>query len=391
MFTRRGLRDQLNDTEALLVRLCTSVHMPSESTPSMGNSDRYRIEDAKSRIVNNLLSLQQDVAKFQRDLAPEEACRRDDWTLLSQYKQRCQALARDMFDLERTVALRTTPRLTIPADVVDDLQLCEAADVLIEEAMRDLGEPRSSFVLISEAEHFQAASSSVHLGWTRLRFWHLNRTLHETAHLWAEEFANGPSGVQRAFVERVADVWEEVVAKELFADALATYHAGPAYGYACLFHDFDPSDRKISTTHPVGDVRARCVLMMLDCLLKTFEGEAKLRLKQTVDRLWKFWQHSRSSAGVIDPFSNAALLRDGLERLATQLERKVPKAKYSNLAGAYAVKLHLQGLKKYSALGITGIDVLNGAWLCHLESQDSNDDKLATAAARMMANLRGRT
>jgi hypothetical protein len=329
-----------------------------------------RLKSARERLFHVCARREEELQGFPGSLSQPI----DQWNNLTDLARKIRALVADCMALEQTVKFRTTDARAS--------SLCGAADRLTEAFSASVGQPRAHYVLVSEAEHFGADASAIHLSFARLEVWNLNRVAHEFGHLWAEEFANGLLGAQRSFVASLTGKWGEVLAKEFFADIVAAVLIGPAYGYSCLLLDFNPTDLLSSDSHPSNDARAHCILIALEHLANYYEGVTKPLMILLTQHLWTFWSGLRLAVGVKESIPNLVALRWSVETAVDRLKDDIPEARYKTLARAKAVEIALASRDSVRPANASEVDVLNGAWFRRV-----NDPDQAASVERMALEM----
>jgi hypothetical protein len=350
--SRQGLREQVAAWTRQLVALRTRL-------ADLANADPFnaqRLGDTRQRLLNVCSVREVDLNTFARELI-ESGTVTDHWTRFAAIARQCRALAADCLALEQSIHLRANKTA---------LAVCAAADRLCEEFSKKIKSPRPHYAVISEAEHFGADASTIHLSYTRLDLWNLNRAVHEFGHLWAEESASGPGGAQTAFIAATGNHWEKALAKEFFADLVATFLTGPAYACSCLLLDFNPADRLKTETHPTPDERAHCILMALDLLARNSDEFTRQQMIVLAVELGKFWTAARSDGGAVGPISCAMELESAVDIAVKRLDREIPNAKCRSLSRANAVVNSLGNAGERPAQA-GNVDILNGAWLRRLD------------------------
>jgi hypothetical protein len=287
----------------------------------------------------------------------------------SSLTDRCSIFGTDVASLQLTISLRSKRQPGPTNDFWDPLGVCNAADRLIEHLFRSAGQSRTSYVLLTTAAQFNPSSLAIHLDKTQLKIWGLNRAVHEFGHLWGEEYASGPNGAQTKFLSSVAKVWPNRLAKEFFADIVATISLGLAYACSSLYLDFRPSDRISNETHPSDDERAHCILMVLRLLREGFDETTKQRFITITERISKDWDQDRSGAGARAPIRNKEILQNATEEIFRMLVHERPGLRYRDLSPACCVYLALDRETAAVPCRIGAVDILNGAWLKRLGRQ----------------------
>jgi hypothetical protein len=374
-----GLQDQV-----------TAMEQRVRSAALADGGDPQRLQEAKERLLSLCGVRRQELASFAAGIS-HQAQASEQWTNLAGIRFRCQSLAADCMALEQRLALSPDYR---PAAI--------AADRLAEEFSSKTGEPRYHYAVISDAEHYGATVSAIHLSYSRLDLWHLNRAVHEFGHLWAEEFASGPTGAQTAFLRDLPASdkqykpedsekakWTEPQAKEFYADIVATFLTGPAYGYSCLLLDFSPADRLRSDTHPSDDERACCILAVLRELAKDFRSVTRPQVMLQIDRLGTYWNQARSAAGAAEPLATRLPIESAVLSAINRLKAEIPNARYGSLALANRVLAEIAANSTAPPAGAAGSDILNAGWMRRLE-RPYETFEIGVAALEMIASLPGK-
>ena len=353
MLDGRGMVDQATALGRQIALMRRRLQDPAVANSANGS----RLKSARERLLHVCARREEELHRFSGGMS-EPA---DQWNNLTDLARRVRALVADCMALEQSVKFRATDKRLA--------SLCGAADRMSEAFSASVGQPRTHYVLVSEAEHFGADASAIHLSFARLEVWNLNRVAHEFGHLWAEEFANGPLGAQRSFVASLTGKWGEVLAKEFFADIVAAALIGPAYGYSCLLLDFNPTDRRSSHSHPSNDARAHCILIALEHLAKYYEGITAPLMVSRTQELWQFWSGLRLAVGVKEPTPNLMDLRWAVETAVERLKDDIPGGRFRTLARAREVEMALASGDERPD-NVSGADVLNGAWFRRLNAPD---------------------
>jgi hypothetical protein len=328
------------------------------TAPTLADKDNQeRLSDAKARLLRVCGVRQQELLALKSQVC-SNGFTHDLWATLSKLRRSCRALAGDCMALEQRVSLRGSKRVAA---------MGMAADLLAEELSEKVGHPRTHYAVVSDAEHYGADTSAIHLSYARLDLWNLSRAVHEFGHLWAEEFASNTDGAESAFIRSLGKEWNIDQAKEFFADIVAAFLLGPAYGYSCLLLDFSPADSRGSDTHPSDDERALLILAALRELVKEFNPITGSQLKQRIADLEKYWSDARAAAGAAGPPSVAVNL-DYMAGLAMRrLNAEISQARYGSMALAYSVSTALANEAGVRPAPAGGADILNGAWLSRLD------------------------
>jgi|SRR5579864_454542 len=291
-------------------------------------------------------------------------------------ERKSRALSADCLALEQSIHFRGEGRLE---------RLCIAADRLAESLSNLVGDSRPHYVLVSEAEHFGADASAIHLSYGHLDIWNFNRLIHEFGHLWGEEAGNGDEGAQTLFLENLKN-WTPRQGKEFFADIMATYLAGPAFAYPCLLLDFNPADRVRSESHPAQDERAHCILVALNFIAKCSHEFTSEQFNGIVSQLGKSWETARAAAGAKKTVANLDDLEYATEVALDSLAKEIPDARYQTLSNANSVRNAIANCGHPPA-GTGAVDILNGAWLRRVAAPPEDESEIAMAALKMLLEV----
>lgn len=360
------------DQAGALRRQVNAMKARIEGAKVVDPANFQRVETAKDRLLNVCRQRLVELDDFNGQ-AGNNWTSADRWRLLMGIGRRSRALAADCLAFEQSVSLRAKA----PAAGV-----CAAADRIAEEFSSKVGQPRLHYAVVSEAEHFGADASAIHLSYARLDLWSLNRAVHEFGHLWAEEFASGPGGAQTAFIASIAGKWAPDPAKEFFADLIATFLLGPAYAYSCLLLDFNPADRIGSDTHPSGDERAHAILTALEQLAAMAEFTAP-QMTQLLQELRLFWSSARTAADASGPIRCAQDLEYAVKIGIKRLKKEIPNAGQFSLSLANGVALSLAEQQGNRPAQARASDILNGAWL-RRRADPANASTIAKKALAMI-------
>jgi hypothetical protein len=364
-------------------------------------ADAERLRDAKQRLLQVCALRTDEAERFNHNIANAPSLIPEQWVSLMALSKKFRALAADCMGLAQSVVFRSTdPACT---------SLCAVGDKLSEEFSRSILRPRRHYVSVSEAEHFGAEASAIHLSYARLEIWNLNRVAHEFGHLWSEDFAGDENAPQPSFIRLLMPPkeidnssdsrpesdddgdspapWTEDQAKEFFADIVAAFLLGLAYGYSCLRLDFNPADRIASShSHPTTDERAHCILIALDQLAKTYEGNTAPQMARLTKDLGEFWSASRQAAGAGGPLQHLRKLRLSVQTAIVRLEREFPGAKYRNMALANAVENALRN-KDPRPANANCVDILNGAWLRRQAARPKEEPAIQQESLKMLLTV----
>ncbi len=391
MLQGSGLAYQAFAVDGLLVELGGYLDPLRDTARAAKSRTGMRIEDAASRLAVTHSRLREEIASFINGLCEDAFSDEVQWGILRDLDRRSSILAGDFLTMEQAVRFYPDGLTFAFAHFESVARICEAANELLETLSTNVGKPRLHLVEVSQIEQFGADLSAIHLGCGRLSIWNLNRAIHEFAHLWGEEFGNEDGGTQRTFVDRLKNqqIADGSIARELFADVMATYLAGLAYAYSCLLLDFSPADRRRSDTHPSHDERAHCILFALRSLIPKFNSTGQSRMRHRIGELSSFWAGARQAAGARDPIANEEKLRTAVGFLVQELTNKIPDAGHRSLSKALAVRERLKQHPVERPAKAVIVDVLNGAWLARLGNGHGPEDAIGQDALRMILNSGG--
>jgi hypothetical protein len=388
----------LADRMAILSRQVDRLRTRLQGFKPVNPQDTSRLEDTRRRLVSVCARLKKTTETLIPQLR-DRVSAENQWDQWVDLNRQFHTLAANCLALEQRVHLRADK---------DVAALCAIADRLAEGFSAAVGQPRPHYVLISEAEHFGADASAIHLGYGRLDIWSLNRVAHEFGHLWAEAFADGASGVQKYFAELLLTKkpgsaggagtgqvpamyppsdWTEAQAKEFFADIVAAFLMGPAYAFACFTLDFNPADDRHSDSHPSGHERAHCILIALNRMVESYRSFSKEELKQILGQLCSFWSATRAATGMPKTIKNRFALEYAIEIAVDRLVQDFPGAQYKSLTAANAVKNTLASRTGELPSGAGDVDVLNGAWLSRWVFGDSQEPAIRRGALEMLMRM----
>jgi hypothetical protein len=175
---------------------------------------------------------------------------------------------------------------------------------------------------------------------------------------------------------------------ELFADAIATALAGPAYPEYCLWYRFDPAQAQtVTPTHPS---LARRMRVQLAVLRQLADADASGLIESDLDRISARWSDSVTAAGETAAVPIEELL-EPLEGKLLEIVRDHPQLRpirYCDHARARA--LAENDLDRLAA-GTSVAQVLNAAWSARRAGpsgfQDQRTDQLSAKATALVKEV----
>jgi hypothetical protein len=260
---------------------------------------------------------------------------------------------------------------------VDD-GLCNIADALAS----DLGDttPVSwvGLTILAAQESFAQRARTISVRFPDLTVWALPLTAHEFGHLVAQELSDLRADGTHDFLADV-EIRNSGIpiahARELFADAFATFTVGPAYACTAILLRFRPTRAQSGdgATHPNDAKRAHAMLRALRWL--SVEQHPVDRpydaVVDTLDRAWTDMLRACGQASELDD-EVAGHLTYLVEHVYLPLLRTtMPRARYTGWADAHAIARHLGVGGLDGAPPVASIpDVVNAAWLARIARGD---------------------
>jgi hypothetical protein len=267
-----------------------------------------------------------------------------------------------------------------------DEGLCRVADALLHDLSARAVLHWDGFTVLDEGEFFGELAKIIRLRFPDVSIWDLPVAVHEFGHFVAQELrAQRGDGTYRYPVQALlareapgSPAWWAL--QEHFADAFATFAAGPAYAAACILLRFDPmrswEPPGPGSRHPAPGWRVATILHVLREMDRA-EGGLLRPYGPFVERLARAWESSVASTRDGNPAPPparpaAAGPAADVEQLYEILRAGLPNARYdgwqraASLAADLASEADLGGLGR-AARSSRIADVLNAAWLWRLE------------------------
>ncbi len=180
--------------------------------------------------------------------------------------------------------------------------LAEIADKLMDELSSKLQAIAwKRFTFEAEGEAFAGNTQIIRLRFPMKDIWNLPVAVHEFGHFLASQIRVPKEATRLANVLGPGDDVEKdkswYYPNEFFADAVAAYAIGPAYGFTCLLTRFNPVNAwvEMDSFHPPDGERAELVLRILDRMDQ--EADSKGTFAASIKRLREFWTASLAAAG----------------------------------------------------------------------------------------------
>jgi hypothetical protein len=277
-----------------------------------------------------------------------------------------------------------------------DRGVTSLADAWLDELSQTAGLERVGVVIPDSTEFTGMLTHVVRLRLPSDGIWSLPVAVHEYGHFVASVFTRREErdGITTSVVpvealvhgtasrhERPKLYWH---GHELFADALATAVAGPAYTRYCIHYRFDPAGaQKASPTHPEPARRIRLQLAVLGKLAAAEPGSVYLEAETAAIR--SAWAGALAAAGVAEDPQPDALL-DPLEpQLIALLDD--PKLDALRYRGQLAAQALANQLPDGAGSAETVPIALNAAWVARLKlaaPQLADLDRIAVACERLV-------
>jgi hypothetical protein len=247
-----------------------------------------------------------------------------------------------------------------------DGRCCDLADQLIQSIGSDLVAPYSAAITLPAAsEYMDVLSAVIRVRYPSRGVWDLPIALHEFGHYLAAATGTWTLSPHAVIArEREKSRSEGAHAEELWADAFATYVAGPAYAAAALSR-LNPVRADVdASTHPSATKRSLVMFNTLNHLQASWKrsGRAGGSLEPAVSLVEQLWGERRTAAGVTDVSQDAQSVVTSLtDEFLDILDEEVVGNRYANSTGARTVVKWLlkEGPQPVDPLLI---DILNGGW-----------------------------
>ena len=252
--------------------------------------------------------------------------------------------------------------------------LAEIADRLLDELsakLQAIAWKRFTFEAAGEA--FAGDSHVIRLRFPMKDIWNLPVAVHEFGHFLASQIRVPKDA---AFLANVLGSGDEVTRdkrwyylQEYFADAVATYALGPAYGYTCLLGRFNPVRAWSETDrlHPPDGRRAELILQILDRMNR--EEDSAGQFEGPAQRLGEFWRASivasgRSADVPLDVAKDLSALADEIYGLI--LKPGARHLRYNTMAEARRQQKLLSDQAAAVPQPLALTDLPNAAWRVRL-------------------------
>ncbi len=157
------------------------------------------------------------------------------------------------------------------------------------------------FTFEAEGEAFAGNTQIIRLRFPMKDIWNLPVAVHEFGHFLASQIRVPKEAELLAPVLGTGDDVDKdkgwYYRNEFFADAVAAYAIGPAYGFTTLLTRFNPVRAWVETDslHPPDGERAELILRILDRMNQ--EGDSAGFFAAALKRLREFWTDSLAAAG----------------------------------------------------------------------------------------------
>lgn len=297
------------------------------------------------------------------------------WDSLLSIRAECVPIFRESLALTQGALLRSTGL---------DRGLCRLADALLDALSREADIPWERFTIVAESEFFADMAEIIRVRFPETSILNLAVAAHEFGHF------VGPEIKERLPGGRIIYPFQDMLERERrrgpqywsylhehFADLFATYALGPAYACTCLLQRFAPSVES-GQQHPSSARRAYLILKGLEKLNRA-EGGLIRPYAGVIDYLRDTWQQSMAAASLPPtPEQEACLELDSLaDELYGLVSAQLPRVRY---AGWYRANKLAEDLRKGRELDlasnpdVTLPDVLNTAWICYLQDQETLAD-----------------
>jgi len=252
--------------------------------------------------------------------------------------------------------------------------LADIADDLLDELSATLdGIAWKRFTFEAEGEAFGENTQVIRLRFPMKDIWNLPVAVHEYGHFlstvqWGLDEQGGHTIIRELLKARAEGENNKrwFYLNEFFADAVATYALGPAYGYTCLLMRFNPvrAWQETDGRHPPDGQRAALIVRILERMdqepdsIGDFAGPAQ--------KLKEYWSDSLAAAGQAPDISDVANSKP-LDDLVTAIYNKMLKPagahlRYNTLKKAKVVQGYLSNASAEFTGTLTLRDLLNAAW-----------------------------
>jgi hypothetical protein len=256
-------------------------------------------------------------------------------------------------------------------------ELSRLADALIGELCQSLDDVVwKRFTVTAAGEAFAERGQVIRLRFPVSDIWNLPVVVHEFGHFLASRLRTSKEGTavlpfQQILIERtqgqVNKTWYYL--NEFFADMVATYAIGPAYGYSCVLMRFNAVQawQEVDKLHPPDGHRAFVIFETLELMNQQNGGNGEFT--GIIKKLKEFWHGSLIAAGRPQELpSGDASLKDLVSKIYTEVLRSsAPDLRYSTLAKAKDIVPLLAKVPEHPEKFAVK-DLLNAAWRRRLMS-----------------------
>lgn len=307
------------------------------------------------------------------------------WDHFQELQEDCEPILHELLAFLEGALVRTA--------CLDD-QICDIADALLYQLGKQAAAEWSRFTIMAEGEFFAGLTEIVRIRFPYFSIWNLPVAAHEFGHYLqrhrriAKPYGELRQQIVAAAVEPYRREEQAEQARktrrhvdEYFADLFAMHSLGPAWASTCILLRFSPRRAYVeSPSHPSDDRRAHLVLAGLK-RTKAFRAIAK--------NLGSIWREGVVAAGNDNPDHTQLEGKDWmLQWLEPMLDLMPPEVGYSEWWKPYQLSQDLlQTDWQEKAHGLELRDVLNGAWLCRLESDGANLDLMAERALTLSQGI----
>jgi hypothetical protein len=251
--------------------------------------------------------------------------------------------------------------------------LAEIADRLLDELSSKLQAIAwKRFTFEAEGESFAGNTHVIRLHFPMQDIWNLPVAVHEFGHFLASQIRVPKEAVTLVNVlgsgDEVTRDKRWYYLQEFFADAVAAYAIGPAYGYTCLLVRFNPVRAWLETDqlHPPDAWRAELILQILGRMNR--EPDSEGQFAGPAEKLREFWSASLVAAGRSTDMP-AKVMQD-LTSLADEIYGLILKPGARHLRYNTMAKARKQVLLGGNAASVPQplalADLLNAAWRARL-------------------------
>jgi hypothetical protein len=256
-----------------------------------------------------------------------------------------------------------------------DNGLYEITDALLKTLSDLTGFSWNNCTLLDTEEYISDISDAITMRFTEYGIWNMSIVGHEFGHfvskkLFPTNFLVNLLREEDCELPKVNCQSDQI--DEYFSDLFALYTLGPAYVFNCILLRFDPFDIETGDeSHPDDVERAYFLLQAMQILNEEKRDSTYdyINKKLVID-----WQKSLSDFQPEIPETNDNY-NCLLKCLYSQLIKKLKIAKYDSWNKAVSLSYSLPSLNEdefgtISGKGYSIRDVLNSAWICHIQLRD---------------------